>query len=77
MHVLEAVASFSERHYAVAVAHDAAMRRYRARPYQGRVTLFRGRIRGLVTSHEPTLGWATLVQAEWRPTTSRVVTSWC
>lgn len=62
LHVLEAVASFSERHYAVAVAHDAAMRRYRATPYQGRVTLFRGRIRGLVTSHEPTLGWATLVR---------------
>jgi thioesterase domain-containing protein/acyl carrier protein len=54
------IADVSSPHQKVAQANLNALAGFRPRPYAGRVTLFRARVRPLLDSHSPTLGWEQL-----------------
>jgi thioesterase domain-containing protein len=58
--LLEGIADLSSPHHRVAQASMRAASEFVPRPYPGRVTVFRARVRPLLDSHDPSLGWDQL-----------------
>jgi thioesterase domain-containing protein len=54
------LASYSERHLAIARAQSRALRSYKPQPYSGRLTLFRARMQPFFSCHDPDKGWNRL-----------------
>jgi thioesterase domain-containing protein len=60
--LVSSMAGSSSPHERVARIHLGALARFTPRPYPGRVTLFRARVRPLLASHDAVLGWNSLAR---------------
>jgi amino acid adenylation domain-containing protein len=61
--LVSGMADSSAPHHRVARLQLRALGSFASRPFRGRVALFRARVRPLLDSHDPTLGWDQLALA--------------